>query len=145
MQLFSREDLGFSQSIGPPIMNGGVWEHVGGRERETAYSCILKVLFLVTLKCGKSKSLSLGRLWEEQFKIWERGKLRSPGGIVSLSTEGGFVAIGLLKVRNAYLHEIASLCHSKEQRHSQLICRKRNMQPTPHAALCNVGILDRML
>lgn len=77
---------------------------MGGREKETVYSCSLNVLFLVTLKCGKSKSVSLGRLWEEQFKIWEKGKLRSPGGIVSLSSRGGFVAIGLLKVSKAYLH-----------------------------------------
>lgn len=37
-----------------------------------------------------SKSLSLGRLWEGKLEIWERGKFRSPGGILSLSTKGGF-------------------------------------------------------
>lgn len=79
----------------------------GRRKRETTYGCNLKMLFLVTLKCGKSKSLSLGPLWEGKLEIWERGKFRFPGGILSLSTEGGFWfsrAIGLLKVRNAYLH-----------------------------------------
>jgi len=79
----------------------------GRRKRGTAYGCNLKMLFLVTLKCGKSNSLSLGRLWEGKPGIWERGKLRSPGGILSLSTMRGFWfagAVGLLKVRNAYLH-----------------------------------------
>lgn len=80
---------------------------MGGGKKETSYGCNLKILFLVTLKCGKSKSLSSGRLWEDKLEIWERGKFRSPGGILSLSTKGGFWfsrAIGLLKVRNAYLH-----------------------------------------
>lgn len=62
----------------------------GRRKREGTYGCNLKMLFLVTLKCGKSKSLSLGRLWEGKLEIWEREKFRSPGGILSLSTEGGF-------------------------------------------------------
>lgn len=61
----------------------------GRRKRETTYGCNLKMLFLVTLKCGKSKSLSPGRLWEGKLEIWERGKFRSPGGILSLSTKGG--------------------------------------------------------
>lgn len=86
----------------------------GRRKRETTYGYNLKMLFLVTLKCGKSKSLSLGRLWEDKLEIEERRKFRSPSGIVSLSTMGGFVAIGLLKVRHAYLYWIDSLCHSKE-------------------------------
>lgn len=58
----------------------------GGKETN---SCNFKMLFLVTVKCGKSKSLSLGCLWEGKLKIWERRKFRSPGGIVSLSTQGG--------------------------------------------------------
>lgn len=66
-------------------------EHVcGRRERDTAHGCNLKMLFLDTLKCGKSKSLSLGRLWEGKPEIWERGKFRSPDGILSLSTKRGF-------------------------------------------------------
>ncbi len=64
-----------------------MWEE---KKRETTYGCNLKMLFLVTLKCGKSKPLSLGRLWEGRLEICERGKFRSPGGILSLSTEGGF-------------------------------------------------------
>lgn len=52
------------------------------------------MLFLVTLKCGKSKSLSPGRLWEGKLEIWERGKFRSPGGILSLSTKGGLLVFG---------------------------------------------------
>lgn len=79
----------------------------GRRERGTTYGCNLKMLFLVTLKCGESESLSLGRLWEGKLEISERGKFRSPCGILSLSTKRGFWfsgAIGLLKVRNAYLH-----------------------------------------
>lgn len=75
--------------------------------RETTYGCNLEMLFLVPLKCGKSKSLSPGRLWEGKPELWERGKSRSPGGILSLSTGGGFWFVGpkgLLKVRNAYLH-----------------------------------------
>lgn len=81
----------------------------GRRKRETTYGCNFKMLFLVLLKCGKSKSLSPGRLWEGRLEIWESGKFRSPGGILSLSAElrGGAWfsgAIGLLKVRNAYLH-----------------------------------------
>lgn len=95
----------FSQCLRPLL---GLQERVcGRRKRETTYGCNLKMLFLVALKCGKSKSLSLGRLWEGKFEIWERGKFRSPRGILSLSTKGGFWfsgAIGLLKVRNAYLH-----------------------------------------
>ena len=58
-----------------------------------------------------SKSLSPRRLWEAELGIWEKGKFRSPGGILSLSTKGGRGgllvfrgAIGLLKVGNAYLH-----------------------------------------
>lgn len=62
---------------------------VGGGKRETTYGCNLKMLFLVALKCGKSKSLSPGRLWEGKLELCARGKFRSPGGILSLSTEGG--------------------------------------------------------
>lgn len=53
----------FSQCLGPPL---GAEESMCGRMREgeTTYGCNLKMLFLVPLKCGKSKSLSLGRLWE---------------------------------------------------------------------------------
>lgn len=63
----------------------------GGKARERTYGCNLKMLFLVTLKCGKSKSLRWGPLWEGKLEIWERGKFRSPGGILSLSTERGFL------------------------------------------------------
>lgn len=79
----------------------------GRRKRETTYGCNLKMLFLVTLKCGKSKSLSAGPLWEDKLESCKRGKFRSPGGILSLLTEGGSWfsrALGLLKVRNAYLY-----------------------------------------
>lgn len=82
-----------------------MWEEE--KRGDTTYGCNLKILFIVTLKCGKSESLSPGRLWEGKLEIWERGKLRCPGGILSLSTMRGFWfagAIGLLKVRNAYLH-----------------------------------------
>ena len=63
----------------------------GRREWETTYGCNLKNLFLGTLTCGKSKSLSLGRLWEGKLEIWKRGKFRTPGGILSLSTKGGLL------------------------------------------------------
>lgn len=65
----------------------------GRREWETTYGCNLKNLFLGTLRCGKSKSLSLGRLWEGKLEIRKRRKFRTPGGILSLSTKGG--AFGL--------------------------------------------------
>lgn len=42
----------FSQCLGPPL---GLEERVyGRRESKTTYGCNLKMLFLVTLKCGKS-------------------------------------------------------------------------------------------
>lgn len=114
-------------------MTGWVWECVGGREKETVYSCSLNVLFLVTLKCGKSKSVSLGRLWEEQFKIWEKGKLRSPGGIVSLSSRGGLCGHRSVESQQRLFTLDCFTLSQQRARNTELICRKRNMQPTPHA------------
>lgn len=76
------------------------------REGETTYGCNLKILFLVTLKCGKSKWLSVGRLWEGKL-----GSCGREGGGFDLLVEfshfqlrGRLAAIGLLNVTNAYLH-----------------------------------------
>lgn len=74
IRLFSfTGELHFPRTPWTPI---GLEERMcGRRKRETTYGCNLKMLFLVTLKCGKSKSLSLGRLWEGKLEIWERGEV----------------------------------------------------------------------
>lgn len=79
------------------------------REGETTYGCNLKILFLVTLKCGKSKWLSVGRLWEG--KLGSCGKGGGGWGGFDLLVEfshfqlrGRLAAIGLLNVTNAYLY-----------------------------------------
>lgn len=59
---------------------------MGGGKGDPTYGCNLKILFLVTLKCGKSKSLSLGASVGTQ--AGERGKFRCAGGILSLSAKG---------------------------------------------------------
>lgn len=94
----------FSQCLGPPL---GVEESICGRMREgeTTYGCNLKMLFLVLLKCGKSKSLSLGRLWEVRpWDLWEGGSFDLLVEFSHFQLRGSFAPTGLLNVRNAYLH-----------------------------------------
>lgn len=94
--------------LGPSL---GLEQSMCGRTREgeTTYGCNLKILFLVTLKCGKSKWLSMGRLWEGKLGSFGRG-VRGSGGFDLLAEfshfqlRGRFAAIGLLNVTIAYLH-----------------------------------------
>lgn len=43
-----------------------------------------------------------------------------------------------------YISPMQSVTVKRGERLTKLICRKRNMQPTPHATLSNVGILNHM-
>lgn len=124
-------------------------EHVcGRRKREAAYGCNLKMLFIVTLKCGKSKSLSPERLWEA-WNLGEREVKISRWNSLTFKPWWGFGLkgpwvcwkLGML----IYIRLTRAVTVRKGGGACKLICRKRNMQPTPHAVLSNVGNLNRMM
>lgn len=80
------------------------------REGETTYGSNLKILFLVALKCGKSKWLSVGRLWEGGLGSGAEAAGGGVGGsdpLVEFShfqLRGRPAAVGLLNATEAYLH-----------------------------------------